>query len=127
MEGSLNKIKSFTDLNAWKQGHELVLTVYKLTKQFPKEENYRLVNQICRAVVSITSNLAEGFSRNSSKEKLQFYAISLGSLSEVQNQIIIAKDLNYVGLEDFKNTEEQIVKVSKLINGLMGSVSNRYT
>ncbi len=66
------KIKSFTNLNAWKEGHKLVLMIYKITKTFPKEEIFRLVSQLCRAVVSITSNIAEGFSRNYSKEKNNF-------------------------------------------------------
>jgi four helix bundle protein len=87
-----NKIKSFTDLNAWKQGHALVLLIYGMTKQFPKEEMFGLTNQIRRAVVSITSNISEGFSRNSSKEKAQFYFTALGSLTEVQNQLLIARD-----------------------------------
>src|SRR5574340_1256822 len=95
------KIQSFTDLNAWKEGHKLVLMVYQITRIFPKEETFRLVSQLCRAVVSITSNLAEGFSRNSTKEKLQFYFISLGSLTEIQNQILIARDLKYISKEKF--------------------------
>lgn len=82
MNQASRKIKSFTDLNVWKEGHKLVLQVYKLTKEFPKEELFGLTNQIRRAAVSITSNIAEGFSRHSYKEKLQFYSTALGSLTE---------------------------------------------
>lgn len=113
------KIKSFTDLNAWKEGHILVLEIYKITKNFPKEELFGLSNQIRRASVSITSNIAEGFSRISPKEKLQFYYISLGSLTEVQNQILIARDINYVDKYTFMEVADQSVIVSKLINGLI--------
>lgn len=90
------KIAAFTDLDAWKEGHQLVILIYMLTKQFPRDEQFGLTSQIRRAVVSITSNIAEGFSRNSYREKLQFYSMALGSLTEVQNQLLIAKDVGYL-------------------------------
>lgn len=121
------KIQSFTDLHAWKEAHTLVLMVYDITRTFPKEEMFRLVSQLCRAAVSITSNIAEGFSRNSAKEKLQFYAMSLGSLTEVQNQLLIARDLKYISSEKFQQIAEQTIIVNKLIHGLMKSAQNRYT
>lgn len=77
-----NKIQSFTDLNAWKEGHKLALIIYEITNKFPKEEIFGLSNQLRRAVVSITSNIAEGFSRQSYKEKAHFYFTSLGSTTE---------------------------------------------
>jgi len=113
------KIKSFTDLYAWKEGHKLVLMVYKITKDFPREELFSLTNQIRRAVVSITSNIAEGFSRISYKEKCQFYAVALGSLTELQNQFLIAKDIGYLNQSKFNNFVSQTVIVHKLLNGLI--------
>ncbi len=113
------KISSFTDLNVWKEGHVLVIAIYQLTKKFPKDEQFGLVNQMRRAVVSITSNIAEGFSRESFKEKVKFYYISLGSLTEIQNQLIIAKDLGYVTSEECMETEQHTITVSKLCNGLI--------
>ena len=98
--------------------------IYKITKTFPKEELFRLVGQLCRAVVSVTSNIAEGFSRNSAKEKIQFYAMSLGSLTEIQNQLLIARDLGYINQKEFKEIAEQSVPVSKLLRGLMKTASN---
>src|SRR3989344_224377 len=86
------KIQSFTDLEVWRESHKLVLMVYKFTKNFPKNELFGLTSQLRRAVVSITSNIAEGFSRFSYKEKIQFYSIAFGSLTEVQNQLLISKD-----------------------------------
>lgn len=115
------KILSFCDLEAWKQSHKLVLFVYKISEQFPAIEKFGLTNQIRRAAVSITSNIAEGFSRNSSKEKVQFYFMALGSLTEVQNQLIIAKDLGYVNSTNFDLAVETLVVCSKLINGLIKS------
>ena len=70
------KIQSFTDLYAWQEGHKLVIAVYKVTKEFPKEEMFGLTSQIIRCAISITSNIAEGFSRGTSKDKVQFYCIA---------------------------------------------------
>ncbi|MEK7149500.1 MAG: four helix bundle protein [Patescibacteria group bacterium] len=113
------KIKSFTDLNTWKEGHKLVLMIYKTTMNFPKEEQFGLVNQLRRASVSFTSNIAEGFSRNSYKEKLNFYSMALGSLTEVQSQLLIAKDVGYIDVDDFNKISEQTILVSKISNGLI--------
>jgi len=115
----MEKIKSFADLNSWKEGHKLVLLIYKFTDNFPKEEIFGLTNQIRRTTVSITSNIAEGFSRASIKEKMQFYYISLSSLTEVQNQLIIARDVKYINSAIFNQLAEQTIIVSKLINGLI--------
>lgn len=118
------KIKSFTDLSAWREGHKLVLLVYSALKNFPNNEKFGLASQIGRAVVSITSNIAEGFSRSSKKEKIQFYRMALGSLTEVQNQLVIARDLGYFEAEVFNASAHQSVIVSKLINGLIKSAGD---
>lgn len=115
----LTKIESFTDLNAWKEGHKLVLEVYRVTKNFPKEEMFGLTNQMRRCAVSITSNIAEGFSRNTSKDKAQFYAISLGSVTELQNQLLVARDVGYLEKEEFNKIASQTIVVHKLVNGLI--------
>ncbi len=112
------KIKSFADLNAWKQGHLLILNIYKITKKFPQEERYGLISQMQRAAVSITSNIAEGFSRNTNKDKFQFYCMAHGSLTELQNQLIISRDLKYLDKIKFDSIAQQTIVVGKLINGL---------
>lgn len=119
MENNNSKIKSFTDLNAWREGHKLVLMIYKITKNFPREELFGLANQMRRAAVSITSNIAEGFSRQSYKEKAQFYSTSQGSVTEVQNQLLIARDVKYIDDGKFKEIADQTVVVHKLISGLI--------
>lgn len=121
----MKKIQSFTDLTTWKEAHRLVLMIYKFTKKFPQEEQFGLKQQVRRAVVSVSSNIAEGFSRKSAKDKAQFYRMSLSSLTEVQNQILIAKDVDYIPKEIFDEIAEQTIAVSKLINGLIKSVSAR--
>ncbi len=118
------KIKSFTDLVAWREAHALVLLVYRATKQFPKEELFGLTNQMRRAVVSISSNVAEGFSRRSRVEKNRFYDIAQGSLTEIQNQLLIARDVSYCSKVEFEEIARQTVRVHKLITGLLKSSRN---
>jgi len=113
------KIRNFTDLNAWKESHKLVLEIYRATKNFPKEEIFGLSSQIKRAAISITSNIAEGFGRFSKKEQIQFFYISLGSLVETQNQLIIAKDVGYLSEKDYNSIYEQTINSQKIINGLI--------
>lgn len=121
------KIKSFTDLYAWKEAHKLVLLIYKATKAFPKGELYALVDQMKRCSVSISSNIAEGFSRQSKKEKNQFYSMSKGSVTELQNQLLVARDVGYLNKEDFKIIAEQTVHVHKLLHGLSKSSNDKHT
>jgi len=113
------KITSFTKLDAWKEGHKLVLLIYNITKQFPKDELFGLVSQMRRCAVSITSNIAEGFSRQSYKEKVQFYATALGSVTELQNQLLIARDVGYLQSLLFMEIAATSVVVHKIINGLI--------
>lgn len=120
--GKGKKIKSFTDLQAWKEGHKLVIMIYEVTKKFPKEEIFGLVNQLRRCAVSITSNIAEGFGRQGSKEKIQFYFVARGSVIELQNQIVVARDVGYISNQEFKEVADQSVTVHKLVNGLIKSI-----
>jgi four helix bundle protein len=113
------KIQNFTDLLAWKEGHKLVLLIYSVSKSFPKEEIFGLTSQMRRCAVSVSSNVAEGFSRQSYKEKIQFYSISLGSITELQNQLLISKDIGYITPEIFKKIVDQTISVQKLNNGLI--------
>jgi len=119
------KIESFTDLNAWKEGHKLVLMIYEITEIFPDKEKFGLTSQMQRCAVSITSNIAEGFGRKGKKEKIQFYYISLGSVTELQNQLLIARDVGYLNGKEFKKIADQTVTVQKITNGLIRSIKNR--
>lgn len=119
MNQESGKIKSFTDLDAWKFGHELVLDVYQVTRNFPKEEQFGLISQLRRAAISITSNIAEGFSRNSYREKAQFYSMSLGSLTEIQNQLLVSKDVGYLPVENFETFSQNTIRLNKILNGLI--------
>ena len=120
-----DKIQKFTDLNAWKEGHKLVLMIYKKTEKFPDKEGYGLTDQMRRAVVSITSNIAEGFTRRSSKEKNRFYCVAQASLVELQNQLLISRDVGYLLDDDFKNIAGQTVVSGKLIGGLLRATRDK--
>lgn len=115
----IKKIQKFTDLIVWQEGHKLVLMIYEEIKKFPQEEKYGLVDQMRRSVVSITSNIAEGFSRLSSKDKYQFYLTARGSLTELQNLLLVSKDVGYVNKETFVKIANQSVIVNKLLTGLL--------
>lgn len=114
-----NKIHSFTDLKVWQQGHNLVILIYKITKKFPKEELFSLTNQMRRAAASITANIAEGFGRQGYKEKIQFYYLSQGSLIELKDQILIAKDVGYLEEDNFMLLVSKINDVHRLLQGLI--------
>ncbi len=115
---------SFEKLNVWVNSKELVTKIYKLTRNFPDEEKFGLTNQLRRASISIASNLAEGTSRQTNKDKAHFSTMAFSSLMEVLNQLIIAKDLNYISDSDFKNLRTHIEKISNMLNALRKSQLN---
>lgn len=109
------KIKSFTDLKVWREAHKLVLMIYKVTEKFPKSKIYGLTNQIRRSAVSIASNIAEGFARNTLKDKIRFYYMSKGSNSELQCQLLISRNLKFITKKEFSKIADQSVLVSKYL------------
>jgi four helix bundle protein len=119
----MGKIQIFTDLIVWQEGHKLVIEVYKITKQLPDIEKFGLVSQTQRSAVSITSNIAEGFGRRSEKEKIQFYFIAHGSLTELHNQLLIMRDTSLIKLETVTLLVDKIDTVNRLLLGLIKSIS----
>jgi len=89
-------VKTFQEIVAWQKGHHLVLEIYKVTKKFPSEEKYRLVDQLCRAGISFPANIAEGFKRDGLQDSVRFYNIALASLEETKYHLLLAKDLGYI-------------------------------
>ena len=114
--------KNHKDLEVWKESMDLVDLVYRGTKSFPPEELYGLASQMRRAAVSAPSNIAEGAARNGKKEFSQFLHISLGSVSELETQILISRRLGYLNQEDMML--HQIEKVRKLLLGLIKYLRN---
>jgi four helix bundle protein len=118
-EITLPTIKSFEELIIWQESRKFANYIYKLTKKFPKEELYSLTSQMRRATVSVMSNIAEGFDRRTTKEFISFLVIARASISEVQNDLYLSLDLNYINNEDFKTYYNHAQKIGKLINGLI--------
>jgi four helix bundle protein len=114
-------IKEFTELVAWQKSHVFVLALYKATELFPKTEQFGLISQMRRAAVSVTSNIAEGFGRRSTKEKQQFFFVAVGSLYELQNQLLIVRDLSFIDLSLYNQLEAQLLESRRLIFGLIQS------
>ncbi len=114
----MDKKYSYKKLDAYKESKILVMMVYKLLKQFPKEEMYALCDQLRRAVISVPSNIAEGSGRTSGKDQAHFIEMAYGSLMEVSCQMDIAHDLGYVSMENMLCVEEQVGLIAALLSGL---------
>lgn len=115
-------MKSYKELIVWQKSFKLVLEIYRITKKFPKEELYVLTSQIRKCVISISSNIAEGYSRRSRKEYIQFIRIAFGSAIELETQLLIAKELKYLHPNDFKKVNDLLVEVLKMLNQFIKSL-----
>lgn len=112
------KVYSFEKLEVWKESMALVNLIYKLTDAFPAEEKFGLSSQLRRASVSIASNLAEGTSRKTKKDKAHFTTISFSSTMEVLNQLIISKDLEFITEDNYTLARQKIEKITNMLNAL---------
>lgn len=117
-------IGSYVDLNVWKEGRELSKIIYQLTPQFPKEEQFGLTSQMRRAAISVTSNIAEGCGRSTANDCIRFYFISRGSIYELESQLYIAFDLDYIKQKQLEEILDQIEKCRKLLNGFIKYYQN---
>lgn len=112
---------SFERLEVWKESIELVKMVYEVTKSFPVSEKYGLTSQLRRASVSISSNLAEGTSRNTNKDKAHFTTLSFSSTMEVLNQVLIAKELEFISEDNYIEIRKKLSKITNMLNALRKS------
>lgn len=119
------KTYSFEKLEVWKLGRKLSKEIYEITKYFPDDERFGLTSQIRRACISITSNIAEGSSRNSGKEQARFTEIAFGSLLEVLNQLIVAFDLEYLNEETLNKERALIDELANKLNKYKASQQKR--
>jgi four helix bundle protein len=113
------KTRKFQDLIVWQKAHKFVLSVYQMTKVFPKEELYGLTSQLRRSAISIAANIAEGFRKNSKLDKIRFFNIAQGSLEECRYYLILVKDLEYADSSDLIHLLEE---VSKILNSYLEMV-----
>jgi four helix bundle protein len=123
MEEKIIRSRSYKDLEVWKLSIELVKEIYRITEKFPPSEIYGLTNQMRRAAVSIPSNIAEGQERNSAKEFRQFLAIALGSVAEIETQLIIAKEIHYLTEAEVEPFVAIIDRLRKMTRGLIKSIN----
>ena len=114
---------NFEKLEVWQLARELTKEIYLMTKKFPGEEKFGLSNQIRRAGVSVCSNIAEGTSRRTNKDKARFMRMAYGSTLEILNQFIISKDLNYISEKEYLNMRTKIEEVTNKLNALHNSLS----
>jgi len=116
-------IRDYKQLLVWQRSIDLVTNIYGLVKILPKEELYSLADQIKRSAVSVPSNIAEGSGRNTTKEYIQFLYIALGSISELETQLIIGKNIGFFqNIDDYLN---EIIHIKKMLNGLINSLKNK--
>jgi len=121
------KTSNFEELIVWQKAHQFVLSAYKVTKLFPKEELFGLSSQFRRAAVSIAANIAEGYRKKGLNDKLRFYNISEGSADECRYFIILSKDLLYINQQEFEQLHNDIESVSRLLNAYCKGINNNKT
>ncbi|MBL4715453.1 MAG: four helix bundle protein [Bacteroidia bacterium] len=115
---------SFENLEVWQKSRKLVKAIYKTTEKFPKEEKFGLTSQIRRASVSVSSNIAEGSTRWSKKDKARFYEIAFGSLIEILNQLILSNDLGFLTTNKLKELRNDIESIGRMLTALYQSTKN---
>ena len=118
-------VTSHKSLTVWKKSIEHVLNIYKATQSFPKEEMFGIVPQMRRAAVSISSNIAEGYGRVYSKETIKFLSNALGSASELETQLIISKDLNFLTIEKAASLQKEIEEIIRMLSALIKSTDKQ--
>ena len=121
------KIKSYQDLIVWQKSVQLVTDIYSLTRNFPADERFGIISQLNRAAISIPTNIAEGWGRETSKNYLQFLRISRGSVMEVQTLLIISKNLNFISQTEFDSLSTKTEEVGKILQGLIKSIKEKIT
>ena len=114
---------SFEKLQVWQKSICLVKGIYEITQLFPKEERYGITDQIRRSVISIPTNIAEGVARKTNKDQAYFSTIAFGSLTELINLLIIARELEYLSVDSYESCRAQIDEVARMLNGLRKSQS----
>ena len=115
-------MKTHHDLDVWKKSIDLVTVIYKVTESYPKSELYGLTSQIRRCAISVPSNIAEGAARTSTKEFSQFLSIALGSIAELETQLIVSSNLNLLEKSDFNSLIESLITIRKMLTGLKKSI-----
>jgi four helix bundle protein len=118
-------LKNYKELNVWQKAYQLCVKIYKTTKRFPKEEIYGLTSQLRRSAVSVPSNIAEGYGRQTTKEYIQALYIAYGSNCELETQIFLAGDLGYIESRDLEELQKDLGEVERMLKSLIKSLENK--
>jgi four helix bundle protein len=118
-------LKNYMDLKVWQKAYKLCINIYKLTGTFPKEELYCLTSQLRRASISIPSNIAEGYGRETTREYIRFLYIAYGSYCELETQLLLSYDLKYLREEQKKELLKDTKKVERMLKALIKSLKNK--
>lgn len=118
-------LKNYKELNVWQKAYQLCLGIYRITKDFPRDERYGLTSQIRRAAVSVPSNIAEGYGRKTKGEYIQSLYIAYGSNCELETQILLSGDLGYVAAENLEKLQMGIGDVERMLKALIKSLESR--
>ena len=118
-------MKTYKDLQVWQKSMTLVTAIYKISKEFPKDEAYGLTSQMRRCAISIPSNMAEGYGRNSTNEYLYFLRIATGSLYELQTQMEISMNLYYLNRDEFDKLYELSREIERMLSSLIRKLSSK--
>lgn len=122
----MERVKSYKDLEVWKKAIALARHLYEVTETFPAKEIYSLTSQLRRAAVSVPSNIAEGQARRHTKEFVQFLHQSLGSLAEIETQLIIAKEIGYLTAERLEGTQNNVFEIQRMIFGIVAKLDTSH-
>jgi len=118
-------LKNYKDLKVWQKSYELCLEIYGITAKFPKEERYGLTSQIRRSVVSIPSNIAEGYGRKTTLDYIRMLYISYGSVCELETQILLAGDLDFIEKGELGTAKKDIAEIERMLKALIKSLENK--
>lgn len=118
-------LKSFKELTVWQKSYKLCLEIYRLTKIFPDDERYGLTSQMRRAAVSVSSNIAEGYGRKTTPEYIHSLYITYGSICELETQILLSIDLNYINPDNMRKVQDDLNEVERMIKALIKSLESK--
>ncbi len=118
-------LRTFKDLKVWQKSYALCMRVYTLTKQFPAEEKFGMVSQLRRASVSIPSNISEGYNKDTTRDYVRFLSMALGSLAEIETQMMLCKDLRMCQAPECEDVLEAIAEVDRMLRALIRSLKQK--
>jgi len=125
-EDQAKMLKNYKELKVWQKSYSLCLDIYRLTRVFPKEERYGLTSQIRRSAVSVPSNIAEGYGRKTTADYIRLLYIAYGSVCELETQILLSGDLNYIKVEKLEEIKGNISEVERMLKALITSLENKH-